>query len=559
MGYDGTIAIDTRIDTKGMNKGTKSITAQLGGVLRAIKGVGAALGLAFSGAAVFSFIKKTLESFDLLSSSVGGQIKELKSAFDIFKGALASSLLTLFSVLVPYIIIAVNWLTKMLTTFTAIISALFGVEAAMAGVTDETKQANKAAKGQLAAFDQINVLSKNDNETGNAISAMAIPPSVLEGVEEFKNKMLAFLQPVIDALGRLYDALLPLGMTIWEGLKWAWENILVPLGEWVITDLLPNFLDLLAAAADVLNAALKALAPLWQVFFDEFLQPLAKWAGGKIIEFLDWLTMKLGELAVWINENPEKFQTFATILGVVALAVAALGVIAFLIINPLYLIVAAVLAVIAVIMNWESITTWYVETAKKVWTGFFDFLKGILEWYFGTASKIWGGIGEGIRNAFSTALDWVQEKFIIIFEGIKVFVRGIINDIIGFINGMIFGIVEGINGLVDGFNAVGSIVPGFSPASYVTAPQIPYLATGAVIPPNSEFMAVLGDQRNGRNIEAPEGLIRQIVSEEIGKITADITVNFAGSLSGLVRELKPYIDKENVRVGSSLIKSGATI
>jgi hypothetical protein len=80
-----------------------------------------------------------------------------------------------------------------------------------------------------------------------------------------------------------------------------------------------------------------------------------------------------------------------------------------------------------------------------------------------------------------------------------------------------------------------------------------------VIPANAEFAAILGDQKSGRNIEAPEGLIRQIVSEEMGKIEANIKIEFGGSLSGLVRELKPYIDKEAVRVGGSLIKSGVVV
>ena len=44
----------------------------------------------------------------------------------------------------------------------------------------------------------------------------------------------------------------------------------------------------------------------------------------------------------------------------------------------------------------------------------------------------------------------------------------------------------------------------------------PALAQGAVIPPNREFMAVLGDQRHGTNLEAPEDLIRKIVREEAG-------------------------------------------
>lgn len=128
------------------------------------------------------------------------------------------------------------------------------------------------------------------------------------------------------------------------------------------------------------------------------------------------------------------------------------------------------------------------------------------------------------------------------------------------LNKMVGGIVTGINGLVKGFNSVAGIIPGYKPAGLVSVGTIPYLAQGAVIPANAQFAAVLGDQKSGRNIEAPESLIRQIVSEEMGKIEANIRIEFgSGSLSSLVRELKPYIDKENVRVGGSLIKSGASI
>ena len=46
--------------------------------------------------------------------------------------------------------------------------------------------------------------------------------------------------------------------------------------------------------------------------------------------------------------------------------------------------------------------------------------------------------------------------------------------------------------------------------------KIPHLAAGAVIPPNREFAAVLGDQTSGMNIETPERLLREIVREESG-------------------------------------------
>ena len=61
--------------------------------------------------------------------------------------------------------------------------------------------------------------------------------------------------------------------------------------------------------------------------------------------------------------------------------------------------------------------------------------------------------------------------------------------------------VPGIGGSTLGFNF-----------GTITAPQIPYLAQGAVIPPNREFMAVLGDQSHGTNVEAPLATIQQAVA-----------------------------------------------
>ena len=48
--------------------------------------------------------------------------------------------------------------------------------------------------------------------------------------------------------------------------------------------------------------------------------------------------------------------------------------------------------------------------------------------------------------------------------------------------------------------------------THVSIPQIPYLAQGAVIPPNREFLAVLGDQSSGTNVEAPLSTIQQAVA-----------------------------------------------
>lgn len=86
---------------------------------------------------------------------------------------------------------------------------------------------------------------------------------------------------------------------------------------------------------------------------------------------------------------------------------------------------------------------------------------------------------------------------------------------------------------------------------------IPYLAQGAVIPANHEFLAVLGDQTNGTNVEAPLETIQEALAEVLAAQGGqEITIRFAGDLAQLVRLLNPYIDKENNRRGARLVSGG---
>lgn len=96
-------------------------------------------------------------------------------------------------------------------------------------------------------------------------------------------------------------------------------------------------------------------------------------------------------------------------------------------------------------------------------------------------------------------------------------------------------------------------------AAYALPDSVPYLASGAVIPPNAPFMAILGDQKNGTNIEAPLETIKQALAEVMGEYSrGDISINFTGDLAQLARILKPQIDRENKRVGTSL-NGGETV
>lgn len=198
---------------------------------------------------------------------------------------------------------------------------------------------------------------------------------------------------------------------------------------------------------------------------------------------------------------------------------------------------------------WESLTkkmsesgvtiSSVTESIKTKWNSAVSSIREKLGTLPGKAKEAW----TGIKNAFGSVAEWFEEKFKTAWEKVKeVFSTG----------GQIFsGIKEGIeatfktvvNKIIDGMNKIikkpfdklnemitklkGIDVMGVKPFSSfktISVPQIPKLAQGAVIPASKPFLAMLGDQKSGNNLEAPESLLRQIVREESGNNGGTTTV-----------------------------------
>lgn len=132
-----------------------------------------------------------------------------------------------------------------------------------------------------------------------------------------------------------------------------------------------------------------------------------------------------------------------------------------------------------------------------------------------------------MKKGLSNGVERIKESFRSGFSTLVGYVKSPINSIIRFINNFLYAIQTMQNSFANALNSMSISLPhwlekltGFSSVGfnvgYWSAPMVPYLAQGAVIPPNKEFMAVLGDQKSGNNIEAPESLIRRIVREESG-------------------------------------------
>ena len=172
-----------------------------------------------------------------------------------------------------------------------------------------------------------------------------------------------------------------------------------------------------------------------------------------------------------------------TITALVSGALLVLGVIlTFAGIFPLgiALIAAGAAGLVAwTAVNWDAI--------KEKIAGAWD---GIKSWWQSNVAPIF-------------TVEWWADKFASISDGLKQKVTDGINIAIDLFNRFIDWINEKLNISWKGLSLFGTEVIPAGSYQLVTLPRIPRLAQGAVIPPNREFMAVLGDQKSGTNIETP--------------------------------------------------------
>ena len=543
------------------------------------------------GALIFNAVSAALRN---LVSGMGAALRQntaISTAMANLKGAAYQCVAPLAAMLAPALTmvanaaaIALSYLAKLLSFFTGKSLAATKAEAAAIGAVGSA--AKKAGKS-LAAFDTINQLSSNDSGSG----AQTITPNfsyeaqspfldqVKAAIEagdwagagklladklnsmvdnwdarawgkrlgKKLNNGISFLYAFLIAFnwvalgGKLADALG--GMA--EMIDWGHLGALFVAGISIALQLLAGFLanlDWAALGVDLSLFVQGALDELTRAISNA--DPAAIGAGiAQFIANIDWIGIATSawELLLTALQSTQELLiaffselfgedvgamlgTFTTIalgialaLGAIAAAAGLLNIAIGLLTSPITLVVAAMAALIAIIV-----------LVVQHW----DELKA-------TASDVW--------------------------DGVTTTTKGAVNSIIGFINGMISAVTNGINAVIRALNSIQIDIPSWVPGlggrhfginmAELTAPQIPYLAQGAVIPANREFLAVLGDQKHGTNIEAPADLIRSIVREEIG--SQQVTVRFEGNLAQLGRVLRPVIDTERKRKGATLIKGGA--
>lgn len=337
------------------------------------------------------------------------------------------------------------------------------------GLSDANKNAKKL-KGHLAGFDEMTVLTENTpTDTGSSGSSglggnlgadtlgaigglgadglynLGEYSSNLDKVESKIDEIAKKIKDAFKSFGaginwdnlssaftNLYNSLKPLGATIWSGLKWAWDEILKPLGQWSIGDLLPGFLNATAGALDVLNPIISDSMTVIQWLWDNFLEPVVKWTGGVIVDILNGI----GDALSWIGQNQiavSILEGLALAIGIVTLAVelytgatlymnaimglatgiaGAFGSIMAFITSPITLVTVGIglliAGIILLVKNWDTVK----DVAKKVWDKVKEIWGKVADWFNEQ-------VIEPVKNFFSPLTNWFSELFTSIWKSIE--------------------------------------------------------------------------------------------------------------------------------------------
>lgn len=198
-------------------------------------------------------------------------------------------------------------------------------------------------------------------------------------------------------------------------------------------------------------------------------------------------------------------------------------------------------------------------TIAKVADGIAGVLRGLCEFVSGVFTGDWDRAWRGLSDIFESVWDTM----------VGVAKQGV-NGIIDLVNAMLRALTGGMNAVIDRLNGIGVEIPSWVPdyggqhfgvnLPRVPEYQIPRLAKGAVLPANRPFLAVVGDQRRGTNVEAPLETIRQAVADVLGGagaaqlyVSQPIEVKLDGQV--LYRAMAKIEANRGVRIGGAFAEA----
>ena len=514
---------------------------------------------------VFSLITRALQSLRTWLGKTIMKNDEARAAVARLKAALLTLAQPILQVVIPVFVKLVNILTQVVTAIAKFFGILSGKswssqKSAAQGLNDEQKAlegvgaAAKDASKSMASFDEINQLTDNTASGaggGGGAASTEIAP-------DFSNLDMAEdkLHDILGLVGAIAAGLLAwkIASLFTNDLSKIWGIALAVAGAFALVYFwldawnngidLQNFLGMLAGLA--------ALAVGLAIAFGPIAAGIALVVGG------------LAMLVVGIKDVIENgFNLVNTLTIIAGLLAAGIG-ISLLTGSWIPLLIAGFLAALVALVSFTGHGEELIQGLKNIIDGFGKFFKGVftgdmklavegIKQIWEGMKQTWNAIVNSIKDAWNMFITWLQSKspllasifqtygkfvsdvcknikdilkgvidFIVgvftgdwtkAWEGVTEIFKGIWNNIVAIIEAAINFIIDGINLLISALNTIHFEIPDWVPIiggksfgisiPLVSQVALPRLAEGAVIPPNREFMAVLGDQKSGTNIETP--------------------------------------------------------
>lgn len=386
---------------------------------------------------------------------------------------------------------AVRGVTDFVRDAGAVLGALLGTVQEKAVTTARTT--GRALRRSLADFDQLDRLNGSSGSGGTTQTVTwqtvtePLTPELQVWVDTIRG-LLAPLQAISlegakKAVKGLGEALRDLGSTVAQGLSWAWFQVLTPLSAWTLETAAPAAVQALTEAFRLLKAMLE---PVLEAFrqMEPALAPGLRFLGDTAVLALEGLGSLLEKLAAALTQNGSRLRDFFSGLG------QCLG------------------------LLWQQAEP-VLTGLRSLWAGALDTMGNALAAESAAWIQILAGVAGFLSGAFTGS--WKSA-----WAGIRTVFKGFVNGILGLINAMLSGLVGGVNAAVKALNRFSVTIPGWVPSlggkvfgfnlKTLSVPQIPYLAQGAVLPANRPFLAVVGDQTSGTNVEAPLSTIQEAVA-----------------------------------------------
>lgn len=570
-------------------------------------------------ALIFTVLSRGLSQLRSWLSQTIMQNEAARASIARLKAALLTLAQPILEVVIPVFVKLVNILAQVVTAIAkffgmlsgkswgAQVSAAKGLNAekeALEGVGAAAEDASKS----MAGFDEINQITSNQASGGGGTSGAGASSGI---TPDFSNLDLAEdkLNDILGIVGAIAAGLLAwkiasmftddLGKVGGIALAAAGAFALVYfwLDAWNNGIDMTNFLGMLGGLA--------ALAGGLALAFGPTAAAIALVVGG------------LAMLVVGIKDVIENGFTLENTLTIIAgLLAAGIG-ISILTGSWIPLLIAAIASILVALVSFTGHGEELINGLKNVIDGFGKFFKGVftgdMKLAVEGAKQIWAGLKQtwnaivnSIKDAWSAFITWLQGKnpaLAAIFEtigklfsdqynawkkilsglitfltgvftgdwkkawnGVLDILKGIWNLIVGTVEGAINFIIDGINLLISALNKIQFNMPEWVPLiggksfginiTPVSRVALPRLASGAVIPPNREFMAVLGDQKSGTNIETPLSTMvqafKQAMNETGGAGSRQMTVIFQLDRRELGRTIYQLNNEETQRVGVKL-------